>query len=310
MPVDLTPRVAERQFRTYVTNEDVARSAGDERLALTWTSDGQSAITAADFRRAAFDGDPVERYEYGEAKLYVPKLKPESYPQWFVASVPRTVQGKKKSTRTALMAFMLRGASDRWRLSLTTLLAPKAREPKVLIDRDGYATPLATGDDSVLIRPRDVPGIQATIASEGPGSVAAKVMRSGPVTTGYYRQTNVARKKARAKDLVLQLVYTATPYQYFPLRTLHGGGMVLYSMFRSSVIGTPDGSTEKPPIPPEAAHLLDGTVEGTVINMAETLQFATYVPGTVKGGKSQPKADVVANTGAVTKASTPPIKKP
>lgn len=311
VPVPLTPQVAARQFQTYVANEDVARSAADERLALTWTSDGQSQLTAAAFRKAAFDGDPVSRYAYGTPKLYVPRLKPDVFPQWFVASVRRSEQGEEKSARTALMAFILRGPSDRWKLSLTTLLAPKAKEPKVLLDQEGYAAPLADDDTSVLIRPRDVQGIQATIASEGPGSVASRVMRQGPVTTGYFRQANAAKKKAKAKDLTQTVVYVATPFPFFPLRTQHGGALVLYGMFRNTVIGAKDKENDKPPIPSEAEHLMDGVVEGNEISMTVTYQFAAYDPARAKGkDKPQPKADVVADAGELTKATAPPPRKP
>ncbi|MFD0685265.1 hypothetical protein [Actinomadura fibrosa] len=309
-PVPLTPDVARRAFATYVTDDDVARAAGDERLALTWTSDGQSLLTAAEFRKAAFDGDPVRRFAYGAPKLYVPRMKADQYPQWFVASVPRSVQGRAKSGRTALMAFMLRGPSDRWRLTLTTLLQPKAKEPKVVVDAEGYATALDTGDRSVLIPPKDVGGIQATIAAEGGGSVAAKVMRAGPVTTGYYQQGRKAKKKAKDKDLTLQIVYTATPYPYFALRTDHGGGLVLYALFRSTSLVAKDPATPKPEIPPEIEHLLDGTVEGNEIDTTATLHFAAYDPPKAKKGRTQQKAVPIADDGAISKAATPPLKKP
>jgi hypothetical protein len=309
-PVPLTPQVAESAFRAYVTDEDVARAAGDERLALTWTSDGQSQLTAAEFRKAAYDGDPVRRFVYGKPKLYVPKFKGTGYPQWFLVSVDRSVMGEKKSKRRALMAFILRGASEHWKLTLTSLLEEKAKEPEVTIDADGYATPLSTADSSVLIRPRDVGGIQATIAAEGPGSVAAKVMKSSPVTTGFYQDAKRARKKARKKDLTLQVVYTATPFPYFGLRTEHGGGLVVYSLFRNTSLIAKDPDTPKPEIPAEAEHLLDGTVEGNEVDTTSTLHFAAYDPPKAEKGETQPKAHMIADDGAVTKAGTPPLKKP
>ncbi|TDD67329.1 hypothetical protein E1293_38170 [Actinomadura darangshiensis] len=309
-PVPLTPDVAERAFRTYVTDEDVARAAGDERLALTWTSDGQSQLTAAEFRKAAYDGDPVRRFVYGKPKLYVPKLKDGTYPQWFVVSVDRSVLGEKKSKRRALMGFILRRPSDEWKLTLATLLEEKAKEPKVAIDAAGYATALSTEDSRVLIRPRDVGGIQATIAAEGPGSVAAKVMKSSPVTTGFYQDAKKARKKAKKKDLTLQVVYTATPFPYFALRTESGGGLVIYSLFRNTTLIAKDPGTPKPEIPAEAEHLLDGTVEGNEVDTTSTLHFAAYDPPMAKKDATQPKAHMIADEGAVTKAATPPIKKP
>ncbi|WP_344590574.1 hypothetical protein [Actinomadura vinacea] len=314
-PEPLTLDVARREFRTFVTNEDVARAAGDERLGLTWVSDGESALTAAEYRKAAFDGDPVRRYEYGTPELFVPKLKPEVYPQWFVASVPRSVRGEEKSTRTAMMAFVLRAPGERWTLSLASQLAPKAKEPEIVKDAEGYATALTTSDTSVLIRPREVPGIQATVAAEGPDSVAARVMKAGPVTTGYYDKARKAKRRAKPKGLTVETVITATPYPIFQLRTENGGGLVLYSLFRNSVTGVRDkeDASAKPPIPPEIEHLLDGTVEGNEIHVSETLQFAAYDPARPKEedgeGEEPPKADVIADAGGIYKASTPPPRK-
>ncbi|MEV3923984.1 hypothetical protein [Actinomadura coerulea] len=309
-PVALTPQVADRAFRSYVTDEDVARAAGDERLALTWTSDGQSQLTAAEFRKAAYDGDPVRRFVYGSPKLYVPKLRDAAYPQWFVVSVDRSVMGVPKSRRRALMGFILRGPSDHWKLTLATLLQEKAKEPKVAVDAAGYATAMSAEDASVLIRPRDVGGIQATIAAEGPRSVAAKVMRSNAVTTGFYQDAKRARKKAKKKDITYTAVYTATPFPYFGLRTEHGGGLVIYSLFRNTSLIAKEPGTPKPEIPQEAEHLLDGTVEGNEVDTTATLHFAAFDPPKARKGAEQAKAHMIADDGAVTKAGTPPIKKP
>ncbi|GAA1779390.1 hypothetical protein [Actinomadura chokoriensis] len=309
-PAPLTPDVAERAFRTYVTDEDVARAAGDERLALTWTSDGQSQLTAAEFRKAAYDGDPVRRFVYGEPRLYVPRLKDAAYPQWFVVSVDRSVLGRPKSEHTALMAFVLRGPSDHWKLTLATLLQKKAKVPKVAVDDEGYAQALSSDDTSLLIRPRDVGGIQATIAAEGGGSVAAKVMKPNDVTTGFYRDDRHEKKKAKKKDLAFQAVYTATPFPYFGLRTETGGGLVVYSLFRNTSLVAEDPGTPKPEIPDDAEHLLDGTVEGNEVDTTSTMHFAAYDPAKAKKGRPQPKAQMIADDGAVTKAATPPLKQP
>jgi hypothetical protein len=252
----------------------------------------------------------VRRFSYGKPTLYVPKLRDDAYPQWFIASVDRSVPDKKKSKETALMGFILRGPSDRWHLTLATLMEPKAKMPKIQLDDDGYATALGSDDSAVLNRPRDVGGIQATMAAEGAGSVAAKVMKTGPHTSGLYQDAKRAKKKAKAKDLTLTVVYTATPYPYFGLRTKNGGGLVLYSLFRNSALVGGDASAQKPEIPKDAEHLLDGTVEGNEIDTTATLQFAAYDPPRAKKKQPQPKALLVADDGAISKAATPPIKKP
>ncbi|WP_147341553.1 hypothetical protein [Actinomadura logoneensis] len=311
-PVALTPQLAADRFRSWTVNDDVARAAGDERLALSWVVDGQYALTAAEFRKAAHDGDPVPRFSFGRPTFYVPRFQDvRTYPQWFVASVPRTEQGKPKSTRTALMAFILRSPGDQWKLSVETDLAPKAEPPKVVVDAQGYATALETGDTSVLIRPRDLPGIQATIAAEGPSSVASNVMASGPVTTGMNADIRAARKKARKHGLAFSSVVVATPYPIFALRAEHGSALVLYSLFRSNSLSVKakDRHRRKPPIPPETAHLLDGTVPGYEIDYTETLQLAASDPAKPKSGMNSPKADVIGYFGTISKASAP-LPKP
>ncbi|MQY07064.1 hypothetical protein ACRB68_51620 [Actinomadura sp. RB68] len=313
VPEPLTPQVADREFRAYVSNDDVARTTGDERLALSWVVEGQYALTAAEYRKALFEHRPVARYTYGTPKLYVPRLKDAVYPQWFVASVHRTVRegtgqdskGKDKG-KDALMGFVRRSAGEDWKLSLVTEPAPKAKLPKVVVDRDGYATAIAPSDGSLRIRPGSLPSIQATIASEGPNSIATDVMKPGPYTTGIYQQP---RRAKRRKDLSLQSVVVVTNYQLFALATEHGNGLVLYALTRNSYLLPKDRNRKdvKPPIPPEVAFLLDGTVKGNEIDMTQTLQFAAFDPVKAKSGE-QPKADVVAQGGGYVKASTPPFK--
>lgn len=347
-PVELTPEVAQETFRTYVINEDVARAAGDERLALTWTSDGQSQLTAAEFRKAAYDGDPVRRFDYGKPELYVPKLRGGGYPQWFVASVDRSVVGDADGGRRVLMSFILRGADRRWSLTSVVVVDRKAGLPEVAIDDDGYAEALASDDTSVLIRPQEMGGIHATMAAEGDGSVAAKVMEAGSRTSGYYERAEEAKEKAEKDDLKLTVVPTATSFPYFGLRTEDGGGLIIYSLYRNASLtseaaaGDPDAP--RPEIPEEAEHLLDGTVEGDQVDTASTLHFAAYDPPRADGEGDAPadgesssaepsasaspdgekkdgadedgekkdgegKARVVGDNGAVTRASTPAPKK-
>ncbi|GAA2084441.1 hypothetical protein [Actinomadura alba] len=325
-PERLTPEVARQAFRAYVTNEDVARASGDERLALSWAADGQSQLIAAAFRKAAFTGEPVPRYHYATPRLYVPRLS--TYPQWFVAAVDRTTRSgngssagagrsasEPRSKRTALMAFHRSSPSTRWRLSLTTVLNAKTKVPHVVVDREGYATPLATFDAGLMIQPRSVSGIHATLAVEGSGSVAADVLRTGAYTSGYYTQTRRAKRRAAEAGLAYDTVFTATGFPIFPLRTADGGGLVLYALSQNTVTFLKD-KRNRLSIPRDAAHLLDTLVLKDELNVTQTLQFAAVVPvqppartpahtpSPGPGRKTAPRADVVAHDGAVTQAFT------
>jgi hypothetical protein len=329
-PERLTLDVARRAFRAYVTNDDVARASGDERLALSWTGDGQSQLTAAAFRKAAFTGDPVPRFDYGAPELYVPRLS--TYPQWFVAvaersprvadapeasgrapespaaraKADRAKEAAAKSQRTAIMAFSRSDPSSRWRLSLSTLLDDKAELPEFTVDQEGYASALATFDGGLVIQPRGVPAIQATLAEEGATSVAAKVMRTGRHTSDHYTETRKAKKRAKDAGLAYDTVFRATSYPIYALRTVGNGGFVLYALEQNTVTFVRDAEKGHLAIPREAAHLLDTLVLQDQLDVSETLQFAAVVPATVpnKDKETQPKADVIASDGAATMATT------
>ncbi|MBA9007850.1 hypothetical protein [Thermomonospora cellulosilytica] len=310
VPERLTLQVAAREFHRFVNNEDVARASGDERLALQWVSDGQSALTAAEYRHAVFHDEALPRYEYVEPTFYVPKLSEDTYPQWFVVAAERRVrpvagqEADKEDPRTALMAFIRRSPEARWTLSLVTMLEEKAESPEVELDTEGYATAVLTGETDLLIPPKSVAGIQAAIAEEGPDSVPARLMKPGVGTTAYYHETRRIKKEADKSDLAFDVVFPATLHPVFTLRTTDGGALVLYALSRDTVTLAKD-QARRPPIPTEAAHLLDSLILGSELHVSQTLQFAAYDPPKAKPKKPQPKAEVIATGGAVTRAYSP-----
>ena len=85
---------------------------------------------------------------------------------------------------------------------------------------EGYAKPLATFDAALLIPPRVVPSIQATLAEEGPLNVAADVMATGKHTTDYYSSDQKATKPKKG-GVRVNTVYatTAFPSSRWPPRT-------------------------------------------------------------------------------------------
>jgi len=303
-PEPVTPEAATKAFRSFVTNDDVARASGDERLALWWTSEGQSQLTAAAFRRAMAAGDTVPRYRYDAPALYVPRLKPEGQ-QWFVAVVRRTlVDGTEP--HTMLMGFVKSKPTMRWRLSLATMLDKKQKPPKIAVDDQGYAKPLATFDASLLIPPRTVPSIQATLAEEGPGNVAAKVMEAGRHTTGYYTSDQKATKPKKGSGLKINTVYAATSFPIFPLATTDGGGIVLYALSRDAVSTKSKKKPGHVPIPKDAAPFIAADRVHNELDVTQTLQFAAQVPpAPEKDETGDDKAAIIGADGGTIKASVP-----
>ncbi len=302
-PEPLTPQTATRAFRSFVVNDDVARASGDERLALWWTSEGQSQLTAAMFRRAMAAGDPVPRYRYDAPTLYVPRLLPEGV-QWFVAVVGRS-DADGKNHHTMIMGFVRSKPTMRWRLSLATMLDKKEKPPKIAVDGEGYAKPLATFDARLLIPPRVVPSIQATLAEEGPGNVAAKVMAAGKYTTGFYTADQKATKPKKSTGLKVNTVYSATAFPIFPLATTDGGGIVLYALSRDAVSIKSKKKPGRVPIPRDAAPFIASDLVHSELDVTQTLQFAALVPPQPDKGVSGDKASIIAADGGTVKAAVP-----
>lgn len=303
-PEPLTPQSAAAAFRAFVSDDDVARAGDDERLALWWTSEGQSQLTAAQFRNAVTAGDSVPRYRYDTPELYVPKLRPEDL-QWFVAKVRRTPVNGGQS-RNVLMGFVRSKFTPRWRLSLSTVLDKKQKLPKLAIDPDGYAKPLATFDPDLLIMPRLVSAIQATLAEEGPQSVASKVMADGKHTTSFYTSDQKTAVAKKADGLRATAVYTATQYPIFPLATTGGGAVVLYALSRDAVFTR---INKKKPghvaIPKDAAPFLDPKIVHNVLDVTQMMQFAAVVPAKPKKNAVTPKAQIIASDGGTITAYPP-----
>ena len=302
-PEPMTPQTADKAFRAFVSNDDVARASGDERLALWWTSEGQSQLTAAAFRRAMAKGDPVPRYRYGSPTLYVPRLLPQGV-QWFVAVVQRSAMDGK-DPHTVIMGFVRSKPTQRWRLSLATLLDKKQKPPKIAVDAQGYAKALATFDAALLIPPRVVPSIQATLAEEGPGNVAAKVMETGKHTTDYYTSDQRATKPKKGSGLHINTVYATTAFPIFPLATTDGGGIVLYALSRDAVSIKNKKKPGHVPIPKDAAPFISADLVHNELDVTQTLQFATLVPPQPKKGENGDKATIIAADGGTIKAAIP-----
>jgi hypothetical protein len=303
-PVRLTPQLAKQTFDGFVSVDDVARATGDERLALTLSRDGEAALTAGEYEYSFFHGSPLTRYAYTDTTIFTPRLT--TYPQWFVVSATRTPTSPAGLKQSVLMAFYLKSPADKWQLSLVTQLGKNVKLPKLAVDSEGYATPLATFANDVVIPPRSMPSIQATYAQQGPLSDAARVMQPGPFTTGIYTQTQQAVKAANTAGEAMDSALFATNYPSFSLRTTDGGALVIYALSSTTIhYLKKQGGTLA--IPQDAAHLLVNLLlPKNQLTVTDTLQYAATDPPAPKDSKTPPgKATVIAGSGAPTSVSIP-----
>ncbi|WP_433175866.1 hypothetical protein [Actinoallomurus sp. CA-150999] len=305
-PEPVNPEMAAKAFHSFVNNDDVARASGDERLALWWTSEGQSQLTAAAFRRAVAAGDPVPRYRYDSPVFYVPHLLAND-PQWFVVSARRTTTDGK-DPHTVFMGFLKSKAVTRWRLSLAAVLDDKQKPPMIAVGPDGYAKALPTFDSRLLIPPRLVPSIQATLAEEGPGNVAAHVMDAGKYTTGYYAADQKAMKKSKKEKKIglrTSALYAATSFPIFPLATEDGGGIVLYALSRDTIISKSKKKPGQVPVPDDVAPFVSSKQVRDEIDVTQTMQYLAVVPAKPKKDDGSVKADIIGADGGTVKAHAP-----
>ena len=114
-------------------------------------------------------------------------------------------------------------AEATWALSGSALLNPGAPALNVAVSKAGYATALATSDQTLKLRPDVVGAMHATVADDGPSSAAAPVVQAGPQTTGLYQANAAIARQAATQKTTYTWELEGTSYPFFALRTTDGG---------------------------------------------------------------------------------------
>ncbi|WP_142260633.1 hypothetical protein [Thermopolyspora flexuosa] len=294
----VTLREAARELEELLAADDVARASGEERLALELARDGQHAVTPAIYRSA--DLAPP-RYVWGRPTLLVPRLS--EFPHWFAALVERReADNPRAAPRTAVLVLMRDAEHVPWRLAFSSLLDEDREVPPVALDEEGYATALATRDESIKISPHLIGAVHATIAEEGTVAFAKGLFAPGPYTTGYYTEITESRRLAKERDCMnYDSIFAATTYPVYALRLEGGGALVFYSLNRTTtwhpVLKCGEGRRLE--IPKGARWLLSDPSIVAQRQIVETQQYVSVVPGK----NAAAPAEVIAFDGFVTKAS-------
>lgn len=292
-PTPITLARARAEFKAFTAADEWVRAAGLYRDALEQVTGGQSALTAAAFDSAK--GRPAA-YRWGEPTMLVPRLAAHDGNPWFSAIADR-------DGRPTLVTLAWTGG--RWRLSSMAVLR---RIPQVELDADGYAVPVASQDTGVLISPKYVAPLHATIAEAGPDGVAGKLISPGPYTTEIAERDAEDRAMWRGREYDNDSTFSTGDLPIYALRTKDGGALVQYSLTRTTTVTPKTSGEEGVPIPvPERARWVIGEVVRPTrlkpLSVSEVHQFATLVPPV----RADHPADVIAHDGGVTKASGPTI---
>jgi hypothetical protein len=228
----------------------------------------------------------VTRYQYGTPDFIVPALS--GYPRWFVVAVPRHPVGVAAAT-TTLMVFDQAKSSSVWTLDGAAALAPGQPLPAIARDSAGYATPLATYDQDLLLRPDVVAATQAAVVDDGPASAATAVVAAGASTTGLYSQQSAYGRGQAAQGLVYSWLMQGAPFPTFALRLTDGSALVVYGIYLNTtnehhnlVAGSPI------PVPAGFSPLFVPPVEvaNHVVYANWTYEFAAIdPPATAHNGK-------------------------
>jgi hypothetical protein len=241
-------------YETYVKDSDAAAVAGDQAKALSIVTSAQWAQVKSQYLALASEGTAVPRYSFGSPTFYVPALS--GFPQWFVVSVPRrTVTGGHPGpAASTLMLFARDKTTVTWTLSGMAVLSRPL--PKVALD-DGYASPVSTIDQSLLLRPDVAGATQAAVVDDGPASPAAAVVAAGPQTTGLYAAQAAQAAAQQRQGLQYQWLLQGSPFPQVGLRLADGSALIFYGMYLNTTNEHPNLDAGSPiPVPAEFAPIL------------------------------------------------------
>ena len=297
----MTLAEAAKAFAEYVATDDMLRAGQDGSY---WPSqlvrDGQSELTAVEYR---FNADHPPRRAWGTPKFLVPRLRVGD-PLWFSAAVVR-------DGRTAIATF---AKGTDWRLSSLSLLEKDARLPKIELDADGYATSVPPDDKKIMISPKFMAPLHATVAERGSNGIAVGLIAPGPYTTEIAKRIALDRAHWKGTGYSsYDSILSAGDYPVYALRATDGSALIQYSLTRTTTVTT-KSDKDVLPVPAEARWFFDNATVPRMYRIVELRQYATVVPPAGATGPAAPSpgaadapngpaAQVIAQEGAITRAS-------
>ena len=321
----VTAAEASQAWESYRAAVAQAASAGDEASYLASltgaayvTHSTALKVAGASRLRLLAGGN----YRYGTPTFYLPE--PAGYPRWFVADVNTTQAGPSQLALTPaegapvpwaapghgrlLYLFEKASATAPWQLASESALAPGVALPALAADGSGHVP--AQVPDTALLAPAGVAGpLQAAVVDDGPASSAAKVVASGPLTTGLYAtmRSTLLGLSVPAGD-VSQWELEGSNYQRFALRTADGGALVLYAMYLNTAVEVPAVLNKAQPVNPGPPITVPAYVmpllppgEGTPRKTLATQQLLSFAAVDPPAGNG--KIQVIAIGGGLSYAS-------
>ncbi len=232
-------------------------------------------------------------------------------------SAPDLAAGVRLPARGyVLMLFEQVAQGGPWQLASTSQLAPGQSVPKLATDSRGYVKvePMTTVGTGQLVRPALTGPLQAAVVDDGPASAAAKVVASGPLTTGMYEAARTsARGISAPQGDVYQWLLEGSNYGRLALRTADGGALVFYAMYLNTVVSTPSVVAQAIPLVPGPPITIPDYLKPLMppgqkparnrLLAEDVLSFAAIDPPAPRPGATPAKIQVIAIGGGVRYAS-------
>ncbi|MFI6501636.1 hypothetical protein [Nonomuraea typhae] len=289
----ITPEEAREVFTAFTAADNVLRVAAARGYSTLkpegdLTRDGQKELTAAAFTAS---GDRPPQRVWGEPELLVPRFLPEEKAPWFSVLVPR-------DGRPTFLVFAKSG--ERWYLGSAAELQRGATMPEVEVDALGYATLVPSDDKSVLIGPKLMAPLHATVAEAGKKGVAADLLADGPYTTEIAARIAADRSEWKRGGYFYNPIMSASEYPVYALRTKDGGAFVQYTLTRNITVEPRIGSavSDGIPVPDAARWAIKKDRLFFSLKMSEIHQYATSIPP----ASSKSRAVVIAHDGGMIRA--------
>ena len=260
-------------------------------------------------------------YAYGSPAFYRPEA--HGYPRFFVAFVTRTLRGTTGTAGAAtevgdarvpadgpvLMLFSQASSGKTWLLASVSQLPAGVTVPALAANSSGYIPTVPLSDASLAAKPDDTGPLQAAVVDDGPASAAAKVIASGPLSTGIYQGAlSHADGTITPRGDVYQWELEGVNEPEFALRTADGGALVFYAMTLNMTVAVPGVINKANPINPGPKIPVPLAVQMLLpknqpapqeqLQSQQTLSFAAVDPPQVTA-----KLQIIAIGGGLTSAS-------
>lgn len=255
----VTKSQAAQLVSRYQSVNNQANGTLDGDLLATVEAGDQLAMDRAEYLRRKKTKEKFGTFSYTAPAYYIPRQT--GHPKWFA------VTATTGRTRHALL-FTQDRAGAPWNLVADPF--PIESTSGVAVDKDGYATAVASGDGSGGMAPAKVAAAHAATLAHG-----GRTMAAGPYTSGAHDALVKAQTALRRQGVTLTTVFEPDRQPVFALRTTGGGTLVWYVLRQNETY-----DLAKPGLIGKGGDLvglLDGTVRHRLNSVALT-QYLALVP--------------------------------